>query len=253
MALTGHEAVKKGFVIDSDPKSVRPASYDLTIGSILIEGESHAGASVKPQQTFIIVSKERVKVPAGFVAYAMPKTRLCNTGILALNTGVVDPGYDGPLSTIAINFSESHKPLCAGTPFLRLVFNSLEGERSGDEDLVVAESDQKRIERSKEFPETFLDVPGQTEPFVRKVADEALGKQTNFFLLILAGATVIFALWNIGAYVLLGLQEDSVGTSSMRAEVKEIARLEGRVDALEAMISHGRQLQVRAPSPKKAN
>ena len=91
------------------PANTRAASYDLTVGSVVIDGTEYKTdiPKVKPQQIVVLVSKETVMVPPGHVAYAMPKTSLCMEGIHTLNTGIVDPGWCGKLSSVAINFERS--------------------------------------------------------------------------------------------------------------------------------------------------
>ncbi len=237
MQFTGFEAVKRQVIEGARPDSTRPASYDLTVGQILVDGRSHSSeVSINPQQTFIIVSQETVQMKPGLVGYVMPKTGLCNEGILALNTGLVDPGYSGPLSTIAINFSRQVKVLEPGRPFLRLVVNSLEGEgREKIDQPLHADSAETRRRRSSEFPGTFLDTPA----VVRRVTDELLARQLNIFLLILAGATIVFALWNLGAYHLLGLQVSSIATSAEQRDIRELDRIESRIESIEAAVYRG--------------
>ena len=134
MQLTGPQSIKEGLVVQPNGLQARPASVDLHVGSIVINGkEYNEPVDIKAQQMFIIVSKERVQIKAGFVGYAMPKTSLCNEGILCLNTGILDPGYGGLISTTAINFEEDASAISPGEPFLRLVFPRLEGEGAATE------------------------------------------------------------------------------------------------------------------------
>src|SRR5260221_11534428 len=111
MQMAGKDAERKGFVLNARPGAANASSYDLTVAKIVIGGKAYdPPKAVAPQQVVILISQEVIKIPPGHLAYAMPKNRLCNEGILCLNTGIVDPGYEGPLSTIAINFSNSdHK------------------------------------------------------------------------------------------------------------------------------------------------
>src|SRR5437867_8454191 len=111
MPLTGNEIINGGFIQNHVTEHIRDASYDLSMDFIIRNGKDESGdsANIQPQEMFIFISKETVKVPNGYVGYAMPKTSLCNRGILALNTGIIDPGYEGRMSATAINFSD--KPI----------------------------------------------------------------------------------------------------------------------------------------------
>jgi deoxycytidine triphosphate deaminase len=202
-------------VVDSDEASVRPASYDLRVGKVIIEGKEFEGSvNIRPQQMFIIVSQESVEMPVDHVAYAMPKTSLCNEGILALNTGIVDPGYRGKLSTTAINFERNTYVLHTGTPFLRLVLHPLEtpsGAKTSQETRPVIEGEylKRRKEDSVRYPKTFLDLPGQAERFVRTVQDQLVDRQRNVVLAGIAGIAIILAAWNIAGYAVLARQSQT--------------------------------------------
>ena len=54
------------------------------------------------------------------------KTSLCREGILAINVGVVDPGWEGPLSSLLLNFGSDSYALRPGDTFIRLTFHRIE-------------------------------------------------------------------------------------------------------------------------------
>jgi dUTPase len=280
MQLTGPGAVREGLVVQTSEVKARPASVDLSVGVVVINGkEFKQPVEIKPQQMFVIISKERVQVGAGFVGYAMPKTSLCNEGILCLNTGILDPGYEGLISTTAINFVEDSYLITPGEHFLRLVFHRLEPEdaaASGQADLPLvlgeppvqlavpldstvpkpipeestdaapppgpaasertsielkvvrpAATDSNRIDaayikeaksHSRRFPDTFLNIPGQIETITERV----LGRQNTLMITTLTIFTIIFVLWNIGGYMLLGTQVSDIARA--RADLEQVQR-----------------------------
>jgi dUTPase len=75
-----------------------------------------------PQGIVQVVSKEQVKLPSDMTGLAYVKTRLCNEGLLTLNIGIIDPGYEGNISSLLVNFSNRTVVLCRGQTFLRLQF-----------------------------------------------------------------------------------------------------------------------------------
>src|SRR5690606_38690946 len=88
MQLTGPECCRRSIIQNHDPRSARIGSYDLQVDKVVASGKEYTRPfSVKPQQMFILVSKETVTVPPG---YALPKTSLCQQGILPLSTGILD-------------------------------------------------------------------------------------------------------------------------------------------------------------------
>src|SRR5882762_1560624 len=192
MQLTGQESVQRGMLKDTVPAATRAASYDIRVGTVIIDGKVfESNVAIKPQQTVIIVSKETVEVPAGFVGYVMPKTSLCNDGILTLNTGILDPGYTGLISTTAINFDRESYTIRPNDPFLRVVFHQLQGKdaTTAIDPSVAVDRDtylRLRTEYSSKYPSTFLDIPGQIDKVTQRVTAEVLGKERNFILLVLA-------------------------------------------------------------------
>jgi hypothetical protein len=90
-----------------------------------------------------VISIETIKVPDNIAGYASVKTGLSRQGLLALNTGILDPGYEGPLSATVVNFGKSDSLLNHGDTFLRLTFHEYK-----------APTDFKALE--VEAPEQFL-------------------------------------------------------------------------------------------------
>ena len=241
MQLTGEEIRKRGYVKNAHDDAVRRASVDLTVGSTIIGGKQNADSSVRiePQQMFVLVSAEQVHVPAGYAASALPKTGLCNKGILCINTGIIDTGYKGLISTTAINFGREPYLISVGEPFLRVVFHPLEGENALLEPKASGQRDDEYIRESRRnsirFPGQFMDVPGQIEQLTQRISSDLLTRQTNDLLKWVGVLSLIFVLWNLGAYVLLQRQAtisaaptraDSIRAQqfdSLRAEVRSMA------------------------------
>jgi deoxycytidine triphosphate deaminase len=131
MGVLTSQAIQKLGIIDlPDPARCRSIGYDLTVGAMYVpeDDETNAGPrmveeyEIPPHGVVQIFSRETVDVPADICGYAMPKTGLCEQGILVLNTGILDPGYRGPLSGTAINFRKTSFKMKRGEVFLRLVF-----------------------------------------------------------------------------------------------------------------------------------
>ncbi len=108
MLLTGNEIFSQGIIINGSRERIRDASYDLGIERMIHQGEEIASELLKiaPHETVILISEETVKIPNGYMGHALPKTGLSNKGILALSTGIVDPGYEGKISSTMVNFSK---------------------------------------------------------------------------------------------------------------------------------------------------
>lgn len=245
MQLTGKSAIDQAAVAGYDAAHVRPASYDLSVGGLFTEGRVlPSPAVIRPQQIVVIVSRETIKIPLGFVGYVMPKTSLCNEGILVFNTGLVDPGYEGRISTVAINFSRTPIPLDIGQVFLRFVLHKLEGNGNDERDRTApGPADSALARRSVNYPPTFLDVPGQTDRLVREVTTDVVDRQRNAILLVISTVGFLFVLWNFGSYFLLSRQANTIAERSAQSQVKamDFAKLRLEVDSLQANVRQFRE------------
>jgi deoxycytidine triphosphate deaminase len=200
MGLIGKDILKQCITKNGDQKLAKAASYNLTAGKVFVRGKERSlPCTIGPQQMCVIVSRETVKVPVGYVGYAMPKTGLCFKGVLCLNTGIIDPGYDGRLSTVAINFDKEECEIEDGEQFLRLVVHRLADMTAVDPEREKSDEAylEERKQDSKKFPLTFLDVPGQFQ----KIADKILGRQTNQVLFMLAVLAAVLGFITLGTWV----------------------------------------------------
>jgi deoxycytidine triphosphate deaminase len=128
MMLNREKTKELGIIRDGDEPNFRSASYDLRIGTILAVRDGapihETGCYVLPPQGMVeVISWETIKVPPDIAGYASVKTSLSRDGLLALNTGILDPGFEGPLSATVVNFGKAESPLNRGAVFLRLTFH----------------------------------------------------------------------------------------------------------------------------------
>lgn len=182
------------------------ASVDIKIREILVKDDEKNNYVtckdfyiVKPQETVCVISEERVKVPDGIVAYVFLKNRLSQKGLLAFNTGIIDPGFEGPVSTVITNLSQESIVLSNKEPdclFFRVVFHemTLSGNLTASEIRNYKYEDYKRyrIEDLKRLPRHFLD-PQKIKEEVDKSLNEKAGIISNRkFGLITFCLTIVF-------------------------------------------------------------
>jgi deoxycytidine triphosphate deaminase len=135
MLLNGREVVRRGIIDDVGPKSMRAASYDLRVGTILARGNLEVTRATEyelpPQGMVEVISLEKLTLPSNVLGYATVKTRLSDRCVLALGIGLIDPGYDSYVSSTLVNFGTQPLRLERGDVFLRTTFH--EYVRSEDE------------------------------------------------------------------------------------------------------------------------
>ena len=103
----------------------------LTIGMIIDHnGRERSSFVLEPQGIAHLISEEPLCLPENICALAHVLTRKCNDGLLTLNIGVIDPGWNGKISTSILNFSSSKRLLSKGDKFLRVTFHNVDMQTS---------------------------------------------------------------------------------------------------------------------------
>ena len=163
--LTGESIRAAGLVLDGIDTGYRGSSYDVHIEDIIADdGALRDSFKMPPQGIVQVISRERVRVPAGITGLANVKTGLCNEGLLALNSGVIDPGYEGRISSFLLNFSNKPRLLTRGEAFLRLQFMimaeaTVTPPQPHNDDAYIAE----RRRQSATLSATFLNLEAVVE------------------------------------------------------------------------------------------
>jgi dUTPase len=212
MAFNVEQVADLGIVRDWQDEEIRPqaaslSSCHLTVGTIIGpngQEESPEGYTLEPQEVVTIVSHERLKLPDTIFGYIMPRYTLNDQGILALSTGIVDPGYEGLISSTLINFSNEGYGLSREQPFLRVTFHEIERlldqewskeitkRQSSDSGIPSDDYVTKRKRIAGKFPETFLNIPLTAQQVAEEVAhDVAEARFQSASELLSKGATSV--------------------------------------------------------------
>lgn len=213
MQLSTSVAVDWGFVLDRERKKLSPSNYDksssfdLSIRDVLIKSTkkkedvvtcSNYSVILNPQDTAYLISEEYIRIPKGYVAYVFLKNRLSQRGLLALNTGIIDQEYFGPISTLVTNLS-SEKVVIPdavedGKLFFRVVFHRIcEYEEKPLESMYPSKpwdyTEYKKFCETAlmKFPRTFLDVDA-----VEVKISERIKKELSSFSYVKLGTTIAF-------------------------------------------------------------
>ncbi|ALS97174.1 dCTP deaminase domain-containing protein [Lacimicrobium alkaliphilum] len=198
MQLSAFDAVNDGFIVDFNGEKLNPfdyrgkASVDLGIKEILLKDSEESNFIecrekyiIRPQETVCVISRERVVVPENHVAYVFLKNRLSQMGLFSFNTGIIDPGFDGPVSTVMTNLSRESIELSNNQDnhlFFRVVFHKMtnSGELTNSEKRKYSYRKYKeyRISDLKKFPYHFLD-PSKIKAEVDKSLTDKAGFISN--------------------------------------------------------------------------
>lgn len=132
MLIVNDSIVDDQHLGNAEKEFIRSASYYLRIDSIIPAGEDARKYDIKkPKRDHVlkpgalawVVSKEVFSL-ADFSVTALVTLRSSFTkkGLLALDVGLVDAHFEGPIGSVVINFSKNDIHLHEGQEFFRVVF-----------------------------------------------------------------------------------------------------------------------------------
>jgi deoxycytidine triphosphate deaminase len=130
--IVGRDILASGLIVGGEERHLKHSTYDLTIGEIVPIGKKAVRARrkdggpktyyIEPREMVWVLSKEEFRMPAHVTGMATLKTSSTKLGLLALNVGIIDPLFTGPISTALINFSDKARRIDVGERFFRVAF-----------------------------------------------------------------------------------------------------------------------------------
>lgn len=170
MVLVSQEIADRNIVHNAVAAGKRPTTYDATVGCIIQEGReiNETNFKLPPRGIVWVISAETFDVPDDATGLATLRTTWTHDGLLALNVGIVDPGWRGQLAAAVVNFSQDSFMISKGDGFLRVVFHG--HSASGAQRVTKTEEQYKReiLSKSTKFSSTFLHM----DKLVSEVSDK---------------------------------------------------------------------------------
>lgn len=195
------EDIKKlNLIQDAEDENFKNASYDLRVGKIITtsDGKEKALYEIKPNSLTIAISKEKVKLPSNIIGHAYVKTTLSQRGIMANNIGIIDPGYEGHLSSVLVNFGQRVHLLKKNDIFLRITFTKISDTKeqiapgtNSTEDYVNA----RKIDAAY-LGNSFIDIVKEVSQEAKRVLDKSYAKTVQNLLLLLTVLGLILNAFN---------------------------------------------------------
>ena len=179
--IVGKAILERNLIKFSDHGRLKNSTFDLTIGDIVPIGKDGIKLRRKPggldsyildpREMVWILSKEEFNLPSNVTGIATLRTTFTQQGMLALNVGIIDPHFQGPISTALINFSDVRREIRVGEAFFRVVFiehedvsvHRPERSESRQRDEYLRHLEQTSLEN--DFPQNFLAVPKLTDEY----------------------------------------------------------------------------------------
>ena len=156
---------------------IEVASYDLAAGTAIWKesganrdeqevitlrynpGLSSAGqptVTVQPGQMVFVVTREDVLMPMDLCGTVYSRNNLALRGILALNAGHVDSGYEGPIAIRLINMRANPWTLALGEPIFTIAFQTLDVVPEKGTAVGCIESQDSMIARVRDTADSAL-------------------------------------------------------------------------------------------------
>ena len=199
--ILNSEEIKNLKIIESfDEENFENASYNLSIDKIItMDGkEQKSGYKIKSQEILWAICKEKFNLPKDVIGLVHVKTTFTRDGIFAMNTGIIDPEYNGKISTLLINFGKKERFILKDEIILRVIFANI--NITNDDQYVPFKSNKDDSEylniikkSTDNFDKTFLNMSMIQEKwyFVFK------NKIKNFLLIFAAIAGCSFFIKDI--------------------------------------------------------
>jgi deoxycytidine triphosphate deaminase len=201
----------------------RSSTYDATVGKIISEGVIIDAASFTlPRRGIVwVVSKEEFTLPNDITGLATLRTTWTHKGVLALNLGIIDPGWSGPLATALVNFGNGNFQIAKGDPFFRVMFH----QHAPTQAQTVSTKNyvETIVDKSRLFSKTFLGM----ESLVHEVSEKVLSFPR--WALAIGFAAIIVSILAVYVPISYSEAEEFLKTRNSNAE---------RIDQLEKNVQH---------------
>jgi len=171
--IVGQRILDLQLVSGASAANLKHGTLDLTIGSIIPIGRdvdakkkqirNELACFLEPREMVWVLSREEFNMPANVTGVATLKTAFTKDGILALNVGIIDSLFRGPISTALINFSDRPRRIQIGDKFFRLLFfehESVTDFHAEDEGITRDVYLKELVTKSyADFAPSFLNIP----------------------------------------------------------------------------------------------
>lgn len=93
---------------------IQPSSLDLHIGDIFVPNEnpiSREHYCLSAGQTVVVTTTEELNLKSNISGFGFPPDKLSQNGILMVNLGHIDPGWQGKVKFVLINVGKEDYPI----------------------------------------------------------------------------------------------------------------------------------------------
>jgi dUTPase len=175
---------------------------NILVNKLVKDGIEYERLIIKPHET-VIVTTELITTDRNELGMLFSSKDFFDRGLLLIMPQLVQPGYDGCLSAIVVNYSNADVELRKEDKiFQNLVFTELSDDKIADfPSQPISKDDYLKsvVEKSKNLPSTFLSTGAFSAILDEKIRRDYAGYFTKQ---ILAGGGVIAIVLSISVFIL---------------------------------------------------
>lgn len=195
-------------IADYEKSCLQSCSYDLRIGTIFRDGqvinETHSRAEeqiiIEPGEIVSVLTLERLKLPKDIAGTAFAINSQSREGLMVLNPGHVDPGFEGSLSVKAINLRKVSLPISREDKIFTVIFEKIANTTEGYKKNISKKNREKEYNKKdlEVSPKSLFEIIkiSKDDSFTTKhdvqkiVEDHWMSKLTLFLSLVAAIAAI---------------------------------------------------------------
>lgn len=210
------EIAANRLVLNADRRMIEGGSYQLRLGNVYydltesarrFELKNGEKVLIKPGHHVVMITAEELQVPANLVVRVVSKGSLFSIGLSHVAT-YADPGFEGQLGIVTVNFSNKYIEISQGEPIAKAEFTRLaspatklyRGQHGFQAGIWPIKTQlQKTYHDVKEDPrvqsekqEAFALLPAATQVVIRRIEKTQLWTAFSLAIAILLNALTLF-------------------------------------------------------------
>lgn len=198
---------------------------------------------LKPNELIIFQTREKIRMPLNLSASYAALDSVAKQGVLLINASMVEPGYEGYLSGVLLNFSSRSFFISPNMEIVKISFSEVTG---GVQDKLHERIDdytrQLQI-KAQNYTQTFLDIDRIEKDVISKTAHRVRrnfvfgGWVLVFFLAFCTMEPVLYKyIWHDSWVPLNSTQIELERSLQQSEEKKMIDALTKKVDSLQSIL-----------------
>ncbi|MFS2020534.1 dCTP deaminase domain-containing protein [Massilia sp. CT11-108] len=178
--------------------------------------------TLEPRGVVWVISQEDFHLASDTTAVAALRTTWAHKGIFALNVGVVDPGWKGPVATALVNFSTEDFKVSPGDPFMRLMFF----EHLPTQATLIPETRDEYVKKikknSRNLSDSFLNMNSLVDDVARKIFNAPKIAVVATWAGVLIAVLAIFVPMAVSVWT--GVYDDRIAVAKLQQRVEQLEK-----------------------------